>query len=74
MDRQFSISEPNAESEKPTYSGEWTNRDGVREGDGYLTHSENDVHCAAAVPEAWIPFEFEGETYYVAPLSVEETD
>lgn len=72
--RPFTIPEPDTEPGNPTFSGEWTNRDGVWDCDGYMTRFENDVHCAATVPDDWIPFEFEGETFYVAPLSVETAD
>ena len=71
-DRHFTIPGPHDAPRKPTFSGEWTKRDGAWECDGYLTRLENEVHCAPSVPDDWIPFEFEGETFYVAPLSVDD--
>ena len=56
---------------RPRFSGEWEKRDGEWVCDGYLTRDEDEVHCSAHVPDDWIPFEFEGRTYYVAPLNVD---
>lgn len=55
----------------PKLSGEWIDRDGVRECDGYLTRIENEEYCAAEVPSDWQPFEFDGMTYYVQPIKDE---
>jgi hypothetical protein len=50
-------------------TGEWVEKDGSRICDGYMTRVENEDYCESDVPEDWIPFEFEGQTYYVQPLA-----
>jgi len=55
--------------DRPAYSGQWFYRDGMRLCDGYLTRFEDDEYCSSEVPSDWVPFEFEGNTYYVQPLS-----
>ncbi len=51
------------------YSGEWVDRNGSRLCDGYLTRREDEDFCVAEVPNDWRPFEFDGKTYHVQPLS-----
>ena len=50
-------------------TGEWVEKDGSRICDGYMTRVESEDYCVSEVPEDWIPFEFEGQTYYVQPLA-----
>ena len=50
-------------------SGNWLEKDGVLECDGFLIRTESDDFCAAEVPDDWREFEFNGETYYAVPLS-----
>ena len=57
--------------DQPEFSGEWIERDGVRTCDGFLTRIESEDFCAAKVPTDWRPFEFDGRTYYVQPLTDE---
>ena len=57
--------------DRPKFSGEWIERDGLRTCDGYLTRVENEDYCAAGVPADWQPFEFDGRTYYIQPLTDE---
>ncbi len=59
---------PKSEPGERDYSGEWIKEDGVRYCDGYLTRNADEQYCSADIPEDWRPFEFDGETYYVAPL------
>ena len=48
------------------HSGKWR-RDGHSiQCDGYMTRHED--YCEEIVPEAWKPFVFNGETYYMQPL------
>lgn len=54
---------------QPEYSGEWIERDGVRECDGYLTRIEGEDYCRADIPTDWQPFEFNGKTFFVQPLT-----
>ena len=35
----------------------------------YIAHIEKGDYCAAEVPSDWLPFEFNGRTYYVQPLT-----
>ena len=50
-------------------SGKWIEQDGVPMCDGYLTRVENEDYCEAQVPEDWQPFEFDGRTYFMIPLT-----
>ncbi len=59
---------PKSKKDERDYSGEWIEEDGVRFCDGYLTRNADDEYCSTEIPEDWRPFEFDGETYYVAPL------
>ncbi|MGB5164982.1 MAG: hypothetical protein WBN09_11450 [Woeseiaceae bacterium] len=52
----------------PKLSGEWIEKDGVLECDGYLTRMEEEEFCAAEVPSDWQPFDYDGMTYYVQPI------
>ena len=61
--------EPKSEQDERDYSGEWIEEDGVRYCDGYLTRNADEEYCSTEIPDDWQPFEFDGETYYVAPLS-----
>ena len=56
----------------PAPSGEWRKRDGGWECDGFLTREKDEVHCSATIPDAWVPFELDGKTFYGAPLSVDD--
>jgi hypothetical protein len=49
-------------------SGKWVEQDGALVCDGYLTRSADQDYCSALPPEDWVPFTFEGQTYYVQPL------
>ena len=37
--------------------------------EGYLTRSEDDDYCTYDIPEDWVPFEFNGTTYFFQPLA-----
>ncbi len=54
---------------QPDYSGQWIERGGVKECDGYLTQMEDEEFCSSEIPSDWVPFEFDGRTYYLEPLS-----
>ena len=49
--------------------GEWLEQDGVRTCVGFLTRNADQDYCAAEIPADWVPFEFNGQTYSVQPLS-----
>jgi len=49
--------------------GTWFDQNGSRICDGFLTRNVNEDYCAAVVPGDWVPFEFNGQTYYMQPLS-----
>lgn len=49
--------------------GNWREENGSRFCDGYLTRFEDDDFCASEIPADWVPFQFEGETYYIQPLA-----
>ena len=51
------------------FSGEWQYLDGRRVCDGYMTRNFDEEFCEAEVPEDWLPFTYDGETYFVQPLS-----
>ena len=59
---------PEPGQEEREFSGKWIQQDGVRYCDGYLTRNADEEYCSANVPEDWRPFEFDGVTYFVAPL------
>ena len=50
--------------------GTWHHQDGSRICTGFLTRNIDVDFCAAEVPSHWVPFEFNGQTYYMQPLSV----
>ena len=49
--------------------GVWREKNGSKICDGYMTRFENEDYCSAKVPEGWVPFQYNGETYYVQPLA-----
>lgn len=49
--------------------GEWVEENGSKICMGFLTRFEDEDFCAAAIPADWDPFEFNGHTYYMQPLS-----
>ena len=53
----------------PPFPGEWVEKDGSRYCNGYLTRVESEDFCVSDVPSDWVPFEFDGQTYFVQPLS-----
>ena len=56
------------EEDRPNYSGEWIEENGSRFCDGYLTRNASEEYCSKEIPDDWRSFEFDGETYYVAPI------
>ncbi len=54
---------------RPELSGKWIEQDGVLMCDGYRTRVESEDYCEAQVPEDWQPFEFDGRTYFMIPLT-----
>ena len=40
--------------------------------DGYLVRYGSEIYCVTTVPDDWVPFEFNGQTYYRQPLSVSD--
>jgi len=54
--------------EKHEYSGEWNKKNGSRICDGYLTRNADEQYCSREIPSDWRSFEFEGGTYYFAPI------
>ena len=50
-------------------TGEWVEKDGSRFCNGYMTRAEGEAFCVSEIPEDWVPFEFEGQTYFVQPLA-----
>jgi hypothetical protein len=53
-------------------NGTWYDQDGSRICDGFLTRNIDEDFCAPEVPSDWVPFEFDGQTYYVQPLSAKD--
>jgi len=54
--------------ENYTSPGKWVEKNGSQICDGYLTRYEESDYCIAELPDGWLPFEFDGKTYYVVPL------
>lgn len=50
-------------------SGEWVDKDGVLQCDGYMTRRADQDYCSAETPEDWVPFTFDGKKYYMQPLT-----
>ena len=50
-------------------AGEWVERDGSRFCNGYMTRVESEEFCVSEIPDGWVPFKFEGQTYFVQPLA-----
>ncbi len=50
--------------------GRWQYQNGTRVCDGYMTRFDNQDYCSGEPPEDWIPFSFDGQRYYIQPLSV----
>jgi len=53
----------------PPFPGEWVEKDGSRYCNGYMTRVESEDFCVSKVPSDWVPFEFDGQTYFVQPLT-----
>ena len=49
--------------------GKWREEDGALVCDGYMTRRADQDYCSADIPEDWVPFTFEGRTYYMQPLA-----
>lgn len=49
--------------------GTWREENGSRICDGYMTRFENEDYCSSTIPDGWVPFEYDGETYYAQPLA-----
>lgn len=50
-------------------SGNWYLQDGIRVCDGYIVRNANEEYCASEIPEDWVPYSFDGQEYYVQPLT-----
>jgi len=50
-------------------TGEWIEKGRSRFCNGYMARVEDEDFCVSEVPDDWAPFEYEGETYFVQPLS-----
>ena len=50
-------------------SGNWHIQNGIRVCDGYIVRNANEEYCASEVPEDWVPYPFDGQEYYVQPLT-----
>ncbi len=50
-------------------SGEWEMIDGSKICRGYLTRFDSEEFCAKSVPSDWKAFTYDGQTYYMQPLS-----
>ena len=51
------------------HSGEWQYRAGEMVCDGYLTRRTDFDYCEPNVPADWRAFEYDGQIYYLQPLS-----
>ena len=49
--------------------GEWIEENGSKICVGFLTRVADEDFCASTIPSDWEPFDFNGHTYYVQPLS-----
>jgi hypothetical protein len=58
--------------EKNLGEGNSIEKDGFLLCEGFLTKFENDDYCSSVVPEDWVPFEYQGQEYYVQPLAYRE--
>jgi hypothetical protein len=50
-------------------AGEWVEKNGSRFCNGYMTRVESEEFCVPEIPQGWVPFTFEGQTYFVQPLA-----
>lgn len=49
--------------------GQWVERNGALVCEGYMTRFADENYCAAEPPSEWRAFEFDGQTWYMQPLS-----
>lgn len=56
-----------AATENPK-SGEWLQKDGILMCKGYMNRRADLDYCSSGVPGDWVPFEFDGQTYFLQPL------
>lgn len=49
-------------------SGDWVEKDGVLTCDGFMTRRDDQDYCSPVLPEDWVPFEYDGEIYFLQPL------
>jgi hypothetical protein len=52
-------------------SGEWVQKDGILTCDGFMTRRADLDYCSAEVPGDWVPFEYDGQVYFLQPLRVD---
>lgn len=50
--------------------GIWSEGYGAVICEGYVTNRQDQEYCADSAPDDWVPFEFNGSTYYVHPLAL----
>ena len=50
------------------HSGKWVEQGGVLTCDGFMTRRDDQDYCSAEAPDDWVPFEYEGEIFYLQPL------
>ena len=63
-----------SEQQHPAPEGGWKRWGMVYECDGYLSRDGSKDFCEQDVPANWIPFEYEAQTYYIAPLAAERRE
>ncbi len=62
------------DEQNPAREGQWKRWGKVYQCDGYLSRDQGKDFCEEEVPSDWIPFEYEGQTYYIAPLTATEKE
>ena len=59
----------NDQAEDQSSTGQWELENGSMICHGYLTRVKSEDYCSATVPDDWMPFTYDGKTYYVQPLA-----
>lgn len=54
---------------RPELSGKRIGRDGILVCEGYLSRVESEDYCEERIPDDWQPFEFDGRTFFMIPLT-----
>lgn len=69
-ERLLELEENNAGEDRP--SGRWRYENGATVCDGYMTRFRDQDFCSSEAPDDWVPFEFDGQRFYLHRLAASQ--